>query len=242
MNFILTRMRKPDGRLFHRSRDGEVGIQATIDDYAFVIWGLMELYETTFDVDYLKTALEFQEIQNKYFWDKEKGGFYFTANDAEKLLTRSKDVYDGAIPSGNSVSFNNLLKLGRLTANSTFEELASQMSKIFSDIVNKSPSGTTMMLQGINFALGNSSEVIIVGDNKSDDAKELLQKLNGEFIPNKVVIFKSDKNQKELEHISPFTKDYKIEDENLMVYVCKNFNCNMPTNNITTVFELLNNH
>lgn len=242
MNFILTKMRKSNGRLFHRSRDGEISIQATIDDYAFVIWGLLELYETTFDLIYLKTAIELQEIQNKYFWDNANGGFYFTANDAEKLLTRSKDVYDGAIPSGNSVSFNNLLKLGRLTANSEFEELASQMSKTFSDVVNNSPTGTTMMLQGINFALGNSSEVIIVGNNKSDDAKELLQQLNNKFIPNKVVLFKSEDNQKELEQIAPFTKDYILEEENLMVYVCKNFNCNIPTSDIKTVLELLNNN
>jgi len=239
MDFILSTMRKSDGRLLHRSRDGEVSIQAHIDDYAFVIWGLLELYETTFDVNYLKTAVELQEIQNEYFWDYEQGGFYFTANDAEKLLTRSKDVYDGAIPSGNSTSFNNLLKLGRLTANSKFEDLASKMSKTFSDVVNNAPSGTTMMLQGINFALGNSSEVIIVGNLKSDDSKTLLQKLNSNFIPNKVVLFKNNDNQEDLEHIAPFTKDYEIEDENLMVYVCKNFNCNMPTNEIKTVLELL---
>ena len=242
MDFILSKMRNSDGRLLHRSRDGEVSIQAHIDDYAFVIWGLLELYETTFDVNYLKTAVEFQEIQNKYFWDNEKGGFYFTANDAEKLLTRSKDVYDGAIPSGNSVSFNNLLKLGRLTADSKFEELASTMSKTFSDVVNKAPTGTTMMLQGIDFALGNSSEVIIVGNQNSNSSAILLQKLNREFIPNKVVLFKSGENQNELEDIVPYTKDYIIEDENLMVYVCKNFNCNMPTNDIKTVLELLNNN
>lgn len=242
MDFILTKMRKPDGRLLHRYRDGDVSIQATIDDYAFVIWGLLELYETTFNLNYLKKAIELQEIQNKYFWDFKNSGFYFTAHDAEKLLTRSKDIYDGAIPSGNSVSFNNLLKLGRLTANTNFEEMASQISKTFSDDVNNAPSGTTMMLQGINFALGNSSEVIIVGNEKSDDAKNIIQNLNREFIPNKVVLFKNTDNQEELEAIAPFSKDYPIEEKNLMVYVCKNFNCNMPTSEIKTVLKLLHNN
>ncbi len=241
MDFILTKMQNEDGRLFHRYRDGEVSIQATIDDYAFVIWGLIELYETTFNLDYLKIAIQFQELQNKYFWDNENGGYFFTANDAEKLLTRSKDIYDGAIPSGNSVSFNNLLKLGRLTANSEFEELASQMSKTFSDAVNTAPSGTTMMLHGINFALGNSSEVIIVEGENSSGTKELLHKINREFIPNKTVMLKSSDNRKMLELIAPFTKDYTIENGNTLVYVCKNFNCNIPTNNIKTVLELLNN-
>lgn len=242
MNFILTKMQKSDGRLLHRSRDGEVSIQATIDDYAFVIWGLLELYETTFNLVYLETAIELQEIQNKYFWDNSNGGYYFTANDAEKLLTRSKDVYDGAIPSGNSVSINNLLKLGRLTANSKFEALASQMTKTFSDVMNNAPSGATMMLQGIDFALGNSSEVIIVGDEKSETAKALLQKLNQTFIPNKVILFKSSNNQKELEQVAPFTKDYEVSNGNLMIYVCRNFQCNIPTSDIKTVLELLNHN
>ncbi len=241
MNYILTKMRKPDGRLLHRSRDGEVSIVATIDDYAFVIWGLLELYETTFNLKYLKVAIKLQEIQNNYFWDTKNGGYFFTANDAEKLLTRNKDIYDGAIPSGNSVSFNNLLKLGKLTANSNFEDLASQMSKTFSDAVNKAPSGTTMMLQGINFAIGNSSEVIIVGDKNSAEAKELLKKINREFLPNKVVLFKSGNNQAELEEIAPFSKDYKVGNEKLLVYVCQNFNCNIPISDIKTVLKLLNN-
>jgi uncharacterized protein YyaL (SSP411 family) len=241
MDFILTTMRKPDGRLLHRSRDGEVSIQATIDDYAFVILGLLELYETTFELNYLKTAIELQETQNKYFWDNVNGGYYFTANDAEKLLTRSKDVYDGAIPSGNSVSFNNLLKLGRLTANSKFEELASQMSKTFSDVVNNAPSGTTMMLQGIDFALGNSSEVIIVGNENIEETKNLLQKLNQAFIPNKVVLFKNRDNEKDLAKIAPFTTDYEVADDEIVFYVCKNHKCNLPTSEIKTVLELLNN-
>ncbi len=241
MDFILTKMQNEDGRLFHRYRDGEVSIQATIDDYAFVIWGLIELYETTFNLDYLNRAIQFQKLQNKNFWDNENGGYYFTANDAEKLLTRSKDIYDGAIPSGNSVSFNNLLKLGRLTANSEFEELASQMSKTFSDAVNRVPSGTTMMLHGINFALGNSSEVIIVRGKNYDGTKELLLKINREFIPNKTVMLKSSDNQKMIELIAPFIKDYTIENGNTLVYVCKNFNCNIPTSDIKTILELLNN-
>ncbi len=240
MNFILTKMKKPDGRLLHRSRDGEVAIQANVDDYAFVIWGLLELYETTFDINYLQQAIELQKTQNKYFWDNRNGGYYFTASDAEELLTRSKEVYDGAIPSGNSVSFNNLLKLGKLTAYSKYEKLASQLSKAFSVGINNSPSGATMMLQGLGFALGKSSEVIIVGDENSKETKRLLSKLNQEFIPNKVVLFKSRDNKELLKKIAPFTDDYDLEDEGIMVYVCKNFNCNMPTNDIKTLLKMLN--
>jgi uncharacterized protein len=239
MEFILTKMKDDDGRLLHRYRDGDFAIHGTLDDYAFVIWGLLELYETTFEVNYLKTAIELQETQNKYFWDEANHGYFLTASDAEKLLTRSKDVYDGAIPSGNSVSIYNLLKLGRLTANSEYENLASQMSISFSEIVNRAPGGTTMMLQGVNFALGNSSEVIIVSEKENEETNELLQKLNKEFIPNKVVLFKNKKNEDDLENIASFTSDYEIDSAKTMIYVCKNHQCNLPTAEIKTALEML---
>lgn len=239
MDFILTKMRKPNGRLLHRYRDGDFSIDATLDDYAFVIWSLLELYETTFELKYLQSAIEFQDIQNKYFWDSKNYGYFLTASDAEKLLTRSKDIYDGAIPSGNSVSFNNLLKLSRLTSNNEYENLASKLSKSFSDIINKAPTGTTMMLSGVDFALGGSSEIIIVSDKKNQEGTDLIKQLNQVFIPNKVIVLKTQDNAKELEKIAPFTKDYKIEPGKTVVYVCKNYKCNLPTSDIKTVFELL---
>ena len=240
MEFILTKMKDSNNRLLHRYRDGEFSIQATLDDYAFVIWGLLELYETTFDINYLKTAVELQNTQNEYFWDEINFGYFLTANDAEKLLTRSKDIYDSAIPSGNSVSFNNLLKLGRLTANIDYENMASQMSITFSEIVNRAPIGTTMMLQGVNFALGNSSEVVIVANKENEITNELIQKLNQPFIPNKVVLLVTKQNQNELAKLAPFTKDYKILEGKPFIYVCKNYNCNIPTNEIKTAIEMLN--
>jgi len=240
MQFILTNLRDKDGRLLHRYRDGESSIKATLDDYAFVIWGLLELYETTFQTNYLKTAIEFQNIQNKYFWDEVNFGYFLTANDAEKLLTRSKEVYDGAIPSGNSVSFNNLLKLSRLTANSTFENFASKMSASFSEIVNKAPSGTTMMLQAVNFAIGNPSEVLIIAESENQLTEELLKTLNSAFIPNKVVVLKTKANESELSQIASFTQNYNILEGNPLIYVCKNYNCNLPTNEINIALEMLN--
>ncbi|MDR4507937.1 MAG: hypothetical protein MRJ65_06820 [Candidatus Brocadiaceae bacterium] len=110
-DFILSDMRRQDGRLLHRYRDGQADILAFADDYAFFIWGLLELYETNFDVRYLQTALDLNSEMINHFWDNQSGGFYFTANDMEELLVRQKDVYDGAIPSGNSVAVLNLFRL-----------------------------------------------------------------------------------------------------------------------------------
>ncbi|HLG28805.1 MAG TPA: thioredoxin domain-containing protein, partial [Candidatus Brocadiales bacterium] len=121
VDFILKNLRDKSGELLHRYRDGESGIRANVTDYAFLVWGLTELYEATFDVNYLKTALELNRELIENFWDEDNGGFYFTSSDVEELIVRQKEINDGAIPSGNSVAMLNLIRLGRITANSDLE-------------------------------------------------------------------------------------------------------------------------
>lgn len=121
-DFILSRMEDKFGRLFHRFREGESAIPAFLDDYAFFILGLIELYETTFEVNYLKKAFELNDILLGHFRDDKNGGFYFTADDADAPLIRKKEIYDGAVPSGNSVAALNLIRLGKITADPDFEK------------------------------------------------------------------------------------------------------------------------
>lgn len=238
MNFILHDLRGDDGRLIHRFRDGEAALTSSVDDYAFIIWGLLELYETTFDVQYLQSAIELQELQLEHFWDEENFGFFFTPDDGEKLLTRTKEIYDGAIPSGNSVSQLNLLKLSRLSSKIKYEEFASKMSKSFSNRIIDSPSGSTMMLQAVDFASGPSYEVLIT-NGKSEKMKTMIDSLNSFFSPNKVVLIKDKNNEAELERVAPFTKDYEILENQVLVYVCQNFVCSLPTTDPTKLRELL---
>ena len=115
-DFIFKTMRDPSGRLLHRFRDGEAALHAHVDDYSFLIWGLLELYEASFDVHYLQSALTLNDDFMAHFWDAGGGGLYFTADDAEELLLRKKEIYDGATPSGNSVAALNLLRLARMTS------------------------------------------------------------------------------------------------------------------------------
>ena len=123
-DFIFKTMRDPSGRLLHRFRDGEAALHAHVDDYSFLIWGLLELYEASFDVHYLQSALTLNDDFMAHFWDAGGGGLYFTADDAEELLLRKKEIYDGATPSGNSVAALNLLRLARITANADLEQRA----------------------------------------------------------------------------------------------------------------------
>src|SRR5215472_713147 len=139
-DFIQKHLRSPEGRLLHRYRDGQAAVPAHLDDYAFLVWGMIELYETSFDVKDLQAALDLNREVIQHFWDDKRGGFYFTADDAEDLLVRQKEIYDGAVPSGNSVQMLNLLRLGRMTGNADFEEKAAQITRAFSKMVAQSPS------------------------------------------------------------------------------------------------------
>ena len=206
----------------HRYRDGEAGIISNLDDYAFFIQALIDLYETEFEFKYLKTALELNEYLIKHFWDEKNGGFFFTSDEAEELIVRQKDLYDGAIPSGNSVAALNLLKLARITGNTELEVKASVIGKVFSQSISNSPSAFTQFLSAMDFAIGPSNEIVVVEGNNSKD--EFLKKIREEFNPNKVVLLKS----KELEEVSDYVKDLKCVDGKTTVYICKNFVCELP--------------
>jgi uncharacterized protein YyaL (SSP411 family) len=190
LKFILETMRNPDGRLLHRYRDGEATLPGYVDDYAFLIWGTLELYETTFEVRHLQTALELNNDLLNHFWDDKAGAFYFTADDAEKLLVRQKDIYDGAIPSGNSVAALNLLRLGRITANPSFEESAVMIGRAFSQGVRQSPAGYTQLMLSVDFGVGPSYEVVIAGKAGAEDTETMVRTLRTHFVPNKVVLFR----------------------------------------------------
>ncbi len=133
----------------------------------------------------------------------------------------------------------NLLKLSRLTANPEYEELASQMSRSFSVKIEKAPAGSTMMLQAIDFAIGPTFEVILVGNRDNDKMKISLIELNNNFIPNKVTMLKTNSEEDDLETIAPFTKNYVEQNNETTIFVCENFVCNLPTNDPQKMLELM---
>jgi uncharacterized protein YyaL (SSP411 family) len=236
-DFILKTMKAPRDRLLHRFRVGEAGIMAQLDDYSFLIWGLLELYEATFEVKYLRNVIVLNSILIEHFWDSDEGGFYSTADDAEELLVRQKENYDGAIPSGNSVAMLNLLRLARITSETDLEEKASRIAKIFSNSVSKQPSAFTQFLSGLDFALGPSHEIVIVGDLDSSGTLAMFRALRYQFIPNKVVIHKpGDGSSEGIESVADFTSSHTMIDGNATAYVCKGYSCKRPT---TEVGEML---
>ncbi|MBZ0109014.1 MAG: thioredoxin domain-containing protein [Candidatus Scalindua rubra] len=240
-DFILTGMRREDGRILHRYRDGHTAILANTDDYAFIIWGLLELYETVFDVHYLKTAIDLNSEMIKYFWDEKDGGFYFTADDAEELIVRQKEIYDGAIPSGNSVAVLNLFRLARITANTDYEDKANKIMLAFSKDVESAPSGYTQMMVALGFGIGPSYEIVIVGNPESADTKDMLRSLRKHFIPYKVVLLKrTDQETADITGIAEYTEYHSSFDGKATAYVCLDFACKMPVTNTEEMLKLLN--
>jgi uncharacterized protein len=238
--FVLDRMRNPEGRLFHRYRDGEASLPAHIDDYAFFISALIDLYEAVFDSRYLEKALEFNRDFIIHFWDERQGGFYFTADDSEEILVRGKEIYDAAIPSGNSIAMLNLLRLGRLTGDPDYEEKAGRLGSAFADTVRAYPAGYTQLLAAVDFALGPAYEIVIAGDSGADDTKAMLRALRSQFIPNAVVLFRpSEQKEPAIDRISGFAKAFGSPDGKPRAYVCKDRNCQLPVTSISAMLELL---
>ncbi len=233
-------MRKTDRRLFHRYREGETRITAHLDDYAFFIWGLIELYEATFEAGYLKTALELNADMVKHFWDDKVGGFFFTPDDGETLIVRKKEVYDGAVPSGNAVAMFNLLRFASLTGAPDLGEKASKTDKAFSDQIKQSPSAFTQFLVALDFGIGPSYEVVIVGESNARDMIEMMTALNTSFTPNKVVILRpSEKTSPDIDAVAPFVKNYTDIDGKATAYVCVNNTCKLPTTDIKQMLGML---
>jgi hypothetical protein len=238
VDFILQKMCTP--RLLHRYRDGQAALPANVDDYAFLIWGMVELYETTFEVSYLQSALKLNDDLLKHFWDDKAGGFYFTADDAEKLLVRQKDIYDGAVPSGNSVGALNLLRLARITANTDFEEKAARIGRAFSKAVNQSPSAYTQLMLAVDFMVGPSYEVVIAGKSGARDTKTMIRALREHFVPNKVVLFRpTNEKSPDIIRLAEYTKYQSSIDGKATAYVCLNYNCKLPTTAPLKMLELL---
>ena len=238
INFILDNLLNENGRLLHRYKDGESSILANADDYAFLVQGLLDLYEAGFNSRFLKTAFELNNDFIKYFWDEKDGGFYFTPSDGEKLLIRQKEIYDGAVPSGNSVAILNLLRIGRITGNSDYEKKASLISKTFSAMIENAPQAFTQALTAMDFAFSPSKEIIISGEKDSPDSKEMLRIIREKYFPNKIVVFNSNKKD-QMEIISHLIREYFHQNNQTAVFICEDYRCSMPVTNVEQLKKLL---
>ena len=215
------------GRLYKRWRAGQAGLDGMLEDYAFLAWGLLELFETTQDPRWLARSRELVDLTIQHF-QAEGGGFHLSPDDGEALIVRAKEVYDGAIPSGNSVMAWNLVRLARLTVHTPYEEQAVEILKAFSGQVGSNASAHTQLMCALDFLEGPSQEIVVVGDPEAADTQAMLKSLGTSFFPHAVVIQVPSQGSAEIAALAPYTAEQKSIDGQATAYVCQDFTCQAP--------------
>lgn len=239
VDFVLEKMCNADNELLHCYREGKTDIAGFLDDYAFLIWGLIEIYESSFDVRYLKRAVELTEKALKKFWDNDWSGFFFTAYDSESILIREKTAYDGAYPSGNSVAALNMVRLSRLTGQPSFEGKAVHLMRGFADSASRNPVAFAELLIALDFLIGPSSEVTIVGDLAESQTQEMLKAIRGRFLPRITVAFVPVQDGSLTSGAAEFEGKLIGLKGKATVYICRNKVCSLPITDVQAVVEML---
>jgi len=229
-DFFLEKMLDKNGTLYHRFVKGEMAVEGFLDDYAFLVWGLIEVYEASFDDRFLQAASKLTDIMVTRFWDEKEEGFFFSARGSADIMAKRKEVYDGALPSGNSVAILNLLRLSRLNANTAYETMARDMSRTFAGEVKESPSAHTFLLLGVDFALGPAYNVTLVGDLKDEGLLNMLKTLRVRYLPRMEVSLKS---------AAKAGLGFEQIEEKATAYVCRDQTCQSPTNKPLEMLKLL---
>jgi len=222
--FILKEMRK-DGHLMRVFHQGKSQVKGYSEDYAFFIQALIDLYEATFEIDWLKEADDLNGRMIHQFWDERNGGFFFTGKENELLIARSKNPYDSALPSSNSVALFNLIRLGYLTGEGSLKQKAEQILHLFYKFLLEHPSGFPHMLSGFSFFF-DPEEIGIIGSKNDLRTKSMLQEIYRAYLPNKILSLKDPQEPIEGSWF-PFLKE-KGNQEVPTTFVCKEFTCRPP--------------
>jgi len=224
--FILDTLVK-DGLLLHVSKDGRAKHVGFLDDYAFVVSGLVTLYETTGRPRWLEAAIKLTDKMVEEFWDEEGGGFFYNGRSGEKLIVRNKDYFDNATPSGNSVAAEALLRLSVLTGNEDYRRKAVNVLRLVRDAVERYPSAFGYALGAIDFYLSTPQEIVIVGE--PEQARPLLREVWTRYLPNKVVVLPSGDTEAAAGRV-PLLQDRRAQSGGATAYVCESYTCLQPVN------------
>jgi uncharacterized protein YyaL (SSP411 family) len=239
LDFLHKHLLREDGRLLARYRDGEAAFLGYLDDYAYLTWGLLELYEATFKPEYLEEAIRFSEEMIRLFWDEERGGLFFTGHDAERLIIRSKEIYDGATPSGNSVAALNLLRLAKITARNDFLDKGEAILRHFSVQVAQYPFAYTQLLHALLFMLQETKEILFTGPRGADGIPEIGRMLQQVYLPEAVLIYHDENESTRMERIAPYIGNQKSMDGKPTLYICQNYTCRKPTSDYQEAIKSL---
>jgi uncharacterized protein YyaL (SSP411 family) len=226
-DFILTHMRRGDGRLLHSWRRGAARLDAYLDDYACLANALVSLYEADFDERWIDEATRLADVLLRLFDDPGRGGFYFTASDHEALLARQKDLYDNAVPSGNSLAALALLRLGKLTGREAYLAVAERTLHSAAAIMRQAPRASGQMLAALDMFLGPTPEIVILGDPRQPDTAAALADLRRRFVPNKMLACRKP-SQTGSAALADLFAGKTLDGLQPAVFICEHFTCQAP--------------
>jgi uncharacterized protein YyaL (SSP411 family) len=240
-NFLRSDLYDPSCKVLYRSyRKGRSNIEGFADDYSFVIQGLLDLYQASFDVEWLKLAVELQQTQDRLFFDEKNGGYFNSSNLDESVFVRIKDDNDGAEPAASSIAALNLLRLSQIYDDAKTAESAKKAINAFATILSQFPSGMPQMLVAVENSLGKARQIVIAGRKNSPEAKALLKEVHRHFLPNTIVILADGgEGQKYLGEKNQAIRAMSLVDGKPAVYVCENFTCKAPVTELKQLAELL---
>jgi uncharacterized protein YyaL (SSP411 family) len=230
---ILDRGR-PKGSLARYLLDGHAYGAGLLDDHAFLIAGLIDLYQASGEVEWLEDALDLQSELDRRFFDDAGGGYYISGVEGEALLVREKPFGDSAIPSGNTVESMNLLRLYLLTTDEDYRMRAEMTVRAFSDLIEESPTGFGRMLEAVDFLSDRTKEILVVTPGETDGAKGFLRELAGVFLPNHVLAVAGERDIPELAAKIPLFEHKRALDGETTAYVCENRVCDLPARDVAT--------
>jgi uncharacterized protein YyaL (SSP411 family) len=227
-DFILTRMRSPEGRLYRTTAVGSPPkIDAYLEDYAYLIDALVELYEATFEVRWLRAAEGLAGIMVERFANPQEGDFYTTPPDQGDLILRLKDRHDGSTPSGNALAVTGLLRLATLTGTGRWRDVAERALRASRGVLEQSPLASGQMLLALDYDLGPVQEVAVVGDGASDEVRRVLRAARGPFRPRRVVAFRDTSADDPEAAKLPLLADKPAQGP-VATYICQNYSCQAP--------------
>lgn len=231
VGFIKINLCTDKNILLHRYKDGEAIQTGFIDDYAYMIWGMLELFQSTMNSDYLQNAINLMNVAIKNFWDNMNGGFFYTSEENEPLLLRSKEYYDGAIPAGNSVMAYSLNKLSSLTFDSKYDDYYFKLVSSNGEILNKSPFVSSFIMSGL---IENETrmELIVVVDKYNKPDESIIDSIKENYIPNLVVRLIEQSHL-----LQDGFGEYKMLNGKTTYYLCKNHSCQSPTNDVEDILN-----
>ncbi|HKO42607.1 MAG TPA: thioredoxin domain-containing protein [Pyrinomonadaceae bacterium] len=236
-DFILKNLQR-DGLLLRTYKDGQAKLNAYLEDYAFLIDGLLTLFETAGNFKWFEEAVKLTETMISEFWDEQDGGFFYTGNSHEELIVRSKDFFDNATPSGNSVAAEVLLRLSVLADNSDFQRRATTILRLNSDMMRRYGSGFGRMLGALDFHLARPKELAVIGSPGTGEIRALLREIWRPYLPNKVVA-QAAPDTLATSSIVLLRNRPQLAGK-ATVYVCENYTCQKPTSDFRELATQLN--